>query len=74
MIWVVISTLRRSNRSAITPATGARSSTGANCRPVTIPTATPELSVSWVRTSQSWAMRCIQVPVFDTRAPVTHKR
>ena len=39
-----------------------------------MPTAAPELSVSTVRTSQSWATRCIQVPVFETIAPVAQSR
>ena len=33
-----------------------------------MPSAVPLPSVSR-RTSQSWATRCIQVPVFDTRLP-----
>ena len=28
---------------------------------------------SW-RTSQSWATRCIQVPVFDTTPPMAYRR
>ena len=47
---------------------------GANCRAVVTPTATPESSVSTVSTSQSWATRCIQVPMFATNAPVNHSR
>ena len=34
----------------------------------------PELPCRTVRTSQSWATRCIQVPVFETIAPVAHSR
>jgi hypothetical protein len=37
-----------------------------------MPTAVPELSVSTVRTSQSCATRCIQVPVLETIAPLAH--
>jgi hypothetical protein len=33
-----------------------------------MPSATPSLSES-CRTSQSWAIRCIQVPMFDTTPP-----
>ena len=38
-----------------------------------MPMAVPELSDSW-RTSQSWATRCIQVPVFDTTPPAAYSR
>lgn len=67
-IWVTVSTRRFGKRSAIRPAYGESSSAGRNCRPVTMPSAVPE----WVssRTSQSWATRCIQVPVFEMIAPV----
>ena len=56
------------NRSAMTPAYGERSSTGRNCSPVVMPRAVPLPSVRR-STSQSWATRCIQVPVLDTRLP-----
>ena len=71
---VAISSLRRSTRSASSPAYGDSRSTGANCRAVVMPTATPDSSVSSVRTSQSWATRCIQVPTFATSAPANHSR
>ena len=70
--WVTISTLRFEKRSAITPAMGENSRIGRNCRPVVMPSA-PALPVS-VRTSQSWATRCIQVPTFDTSEPVANRR
>ena len=44
----------------MTPANGENSRIGRNCRPVVRPSA-PALPVS-VRTSQSWATRCIHVP------------
>ena len=47
---------------------------GPNCSPVVIPTATAELAVSTVRTSQSWATRCIQVPVLEIIAPAAQSR
>ena len=34
-----------------------------------MPSATPLWPVSW-STSQSWAMRCIQVPMLETTPPV----
>jgi hypothetical protein len=65
---------RRFIRSARTPAHTESSSTGANCSAVTVPTATPDSSDSTVSTSQSWATRCIQVPMLATRAPPNHRR
>ena len=47
---------------------------GRNCSPVVMPTAVPEWSVRIVRTSQSCAILCIQVPMLDTRAPPAHSR
>ena len=38
-----------------------------------LPIATPLLAVSW-STSQSWATRCIQVPMSDTRLPPAYRR
>ena len=73
-IWVRISSLRRSMRSATSPVSGSSSSCGPNCSAIVTPTAVASSSVSWVRTSQSWAMRCIQVPTFDTSAPANHRR
>jgi len=38
----------------------------------------PSAAASWfvrsVSTIQSWAVRCIQVPTFDTRAPANQMR
>ncbi len=73
-IWVSISSVRRSIRSATSPVTGSRSSCGPNWRAIVTPTAVASSSVSSVRTSQSWAMRCIQVPTFETTAPANHRR
>ena len=52
-------------RSAILPPCRLKRSTGANCTAVTRPSAAPLLSVS-SKTSQSWATRCAQVPIFDS--------
>ena len=41
---------------------------GRNCRPVVMPTASAEPPDS-SSTSQSWATRCIQVPMLDTKEP-----
>ena len=71
-IWVTIITERLEKRSAITPAIGENSRIGRNCRPVVRPRA-PALPVR-ARTSQSWATRCIQVPVFDTSDPAANSR
>ena len=71
---VPMSRRRLGTRSARTPASGASSTIGANCRPVVMPTATAEWSVRIVSTSQSWATRCIQVPMLDTIAPIAQTR
>ena len=46
---------------------------GRNCSPVAMPSAVP---LPWVssRTSQSWATRCIQVPVLETTWPLANSR
>ena len=49
------------------PAPQAEQSDGPNCSAVTMPSAVPELVSS--STSQSWATRCIQVPVSETSWP-----
>ena len=67
--WVVSRMRRLLNRSAIIPVTGASSRNGRNCSPVTMPSALDEWSVSWVRTSQSWPTRPIQVPTLETSEP-----
>ena len=41
---------------------------------MTTPTAVALWAVSCVSTSQSWAMRCIHVPVLDTSAPTAQIR
>ena len=73
-VWVTTRSLRLFIRSASTPAKGPRKRMGRNCRPVVIPAAAPSWSVSTVSTSQSWATRCIQVPMFETRAPAVQSR
>ena len=65
--WVTWSSRRLGKRSAMTPAYGESSRTGRNCRPVVMPSSVPLRGQ--LRTSQSWATRCIQVPVFDTMPP-----
>jgi hypothetical protein len=65
--------VRLSYRSASTPPHSENSSDGPNCRASTMPTAVPELSES-SRTSQSWATRCIQVPVSETTWPLAYSR
>ena len=72
--WVAISSRRLGSRSAISPPYGASSSIGRNCSPVVMPTASAEWSVRMVRTSQSWATRCIQVPTLETIAPDSQSR
>ncbi len=73
-VWVITSSLRLFIRSASTPAKGPRNRMGRNCRPVVTPAAVPSWWVSTVRTSQSWATRCIQVPMLETRAPAVQSR
>ncbi len=62
--WVTISSMRLEYRSAKAPPQRLNRSSGRNCRPVVIPSAAPLLCVS-SSTSQSWATRCIQVPVLE---------
>ena len=62
--------LQLTNLGMALPAAGVSSRNGRNWRPVVMPSAVaPEPTASW-RTSQSWATRCIQVPVLDTTPPV----
>ena len=72
--WVAISSLRRFSRSAAKPVKGNSTSCGPNCSAITMPTAVALWFVRWVSTSQSWAVRCIQVPTLDTSAPAAHNR
>jgi hypothetical protein len=73
-LWVANRMRLLGKRSAIIPAIGAKSARGANCNPVTIPSATDEWGVSWVSTSQSCATRPIQVPVLEMSAPAAKTR
>ena len=59
----------RSSKSAAMPVRGSNSSCGPNCKAMTMPTALALCCVNSLSTSQSCAVRCIQVPIFDTRAP-----
>ena len=61
--WVATCRRRLSKRSATTPPHAPHSRMGRNCRPVSIPSATP-LCVSW-RTSSGAATDCIHVPVAE---------
>ncbi len=56
------------------PVQGSSRMCGPYCSAITMPTAVALWSVSSVSTSQSCAMRCIQVPTFDTRAPAAQMR
>ncbi len=70
--WVTCSRRRLGKRSATNPAYGLSRSMGRNCRPVVTPSRVPDpVSTS---TSQSWAIRIIQVPVLDTSEPVAYSR
>ena len=72
--WVAIRSLRRSKWSAANPVHGKSSTCGPNWSAITTPT---EVALLWVRpvsTSQSCAVRCIQVPTFDTSAPPAQTR
>ena len=71
---VSIRSLRWLKRSAANPLQGSNSNCGANCRPVTMPTAVASWCVSCVSTIQSCATRCIQVPMLDTMPPAVHTR
>ena len=72
--WVTSNTARLEKRSATTPATGARNGMARNCSAVTSPRAALEWSVSSVSTSQSWPMRCTQVPMLLISAPAKNQR
>jgi hypothetical protein len=72
--WVSISMRRRSNRSAMRPVIGTSRIGGANCSAMVMPTAVASWSVRWVSTSQSCAVACIHVPVFETSAPPNQSR
>ena len=64
---------RLENRSAMTPAYGESTRTGRNCSPVVMPSWVPPVP-GRLRTSQSCATRCIQVPVLDTTLPARYSR
>src|SRR5665647_3098975 len=80
--WLVLTVLSNDSGIAVgittalqfVPALFLSAWAGTNCRAVVIPTAMPESLLSTVSTSQSWATRCIQVPMFATNAPVNHSR
>ena len=64
---------RLPNRSAIAPPHRLNSSSGRNCKPAAMPRAEP-LPCDNCSTSQSCAVRCIQVPLLDTTCPAANKR
>ena len=66
--------LRWSTRSVITPACALSSSAGRNWSAVVVPVAAAESSVRMRSTSQSWATRCIHVPVLVIRAAKNQMR
>ena len=47
---------------------------GKNCNAMVTPSAVALWFVRCVRASQSWAVDCIHVPVFDRRAPPHERR
>ncbi len=59
----------RSSKSAAMPVRGSNNNCGPNCKAMTMPTALALCYVNSLSTSQSCAVRCIQVPIFDTKAP-----
>ena len=69
MTWAIWSSRFFGKRSAMAPAYGDSSRIGRNWSPVVMPRAAPLLLLS-SSTSQSWAMRCIQVPMLETKPPV----
>jgi len=69
---VAIRMRRFGYRSASTPPARPNSKVGRNCNAVVMPTAVA-LPVM-LSTSQSWAMRCTQAPVFETSWPVAKRR
>ena len=71
-ICSTIISLRLSTRSATTPPYGANSRTGSVCSATTRPSSVLE----WVstRTSQDWAVICIQVPASEIDWPVKYSR
>ena len=71
---VSTSSCLRLKRSATSPATGARKSCGPSCSAIVMPMAPASCRVRWSKTSQSWAVRCIQVPMLEIRAPMNQVR
>src|SRR5690606_7394730 len=64
------SSLRRSRWSVAQQVSGSSNGGGPSCSAITMPNAVALLSVSTTSTSQSCPVRCIQVPTFDTSAPI----
>ena len=70
--WVSSSRRCLGQRSVKTPPTSVSSVIGKNWKAVTRPRSNGEW-VSWI-TSQSCAVRCIQVPVSETICPIQYRR
>ena len=69
--WVILSTTPLVEAVGDQPAVRATAAASAGtAAPVVMPIATPEPPDS-SSTSQSWATRCIQVPMLETKEPVT---
>lgn len=66
------SSRRFGNRSTSTPPYNPNSSIGRNCSAIVTPTAVDD--PARLSTSQSCAIRCIQVPMFDTTWPRKNSR
>ncbi|KSU76947.1 hypothetical protein AS031_10225 [Pseudarthrobacter enclensis] len=71
-LWHRIRILRLANRSAIMPPHGPRTSDGRNCSATVMPTAVTDPD-NW-STSQSWAMRCIQMAITAMKCPTAKMR
>ena len=67
MHWHRIRIFRLANRSAIMPPHGPSSSDGMNCSATVMPTAVTEPDSC--STSQSWAIRCIQMAITAMKWP-----
>ncbi len=65
---------RRSKRSAAEPVNGSSTMCGPNCSAITTPRLVALCCVSCVRTSQSCAVRCTQVPMLETSEPAAQVR
>ena len=67
MVWLVLTTRRRSHRSAAAPAIGPMRSTGKKSAKAMIPSHRPDFVISQV--SHPIAILCIHIPIKDTAFP-----